>query len=65
MNRMRPIPRSRSLARHAGILLLISLGVATGGTRPDLAVPGQTLPALNGQGIVARLDRRQRLPTGY
>jgi alpha,alpha-trehalase len=56
MNRMRPIPRSRSLARHAGILLLISLGVATGGTRPDLAVPGQTLAALDGQGIVVRLD---------
>ena len=36
-----------------------------GGTRPDLAVPRQTLPALNGQGIVARLEsRRQRLTTG-
>ena len=62
MNRMRPIPRSRSLARHAGILLLISLGVATGDIRPDLAVPGQTLPALNGQGIVARLDRTPASP---
>src|SRR5262249_52656863 len=56
MNRMRPMPRSRSLARHAGILLLIGLGVAIGATRPDLAIPGETLAALEGQGIVARLE---------
>src|SRR5437773_3459740 len=56
MNRMRPMSRSRSVARYAHLLLLISLGVATGSARPDQAVPSETLAAFDGRCILARLD---------
>jgi alpha,alpha-trehalase len=48
--------RSRSLARNARLLLLISLGVATGSARPDQTVPSETLAAVDGRCILARLD---------